>query len=427
MGTWWPPAPARRLLSGLLLPQRVSSCRRGLLVTARVAAVARGQTKGDTDEGCGVPGPFELAVEDVDDPRIEAARRRGHPHHDREHLRFGPAPLRGAGAAGGGDGARAREHGHRQGGRARREPGQGRRPGVGAVQPGLRHLPQLRRRGGRRPACAPTRPGSPAPGTGTRRWARTGAGRPSTCACRGPTSTCSSCRRGPSTSADFTMLSDIFPTGYHGTELAGVEPGRTVAIFGAGPVGLMAALSANLRGAAQTFVVDFQPDRLALAEKMGATPVNLAEVDADRGDHGRHRRVRRRLRRRGSRLPGPRPGRAGAPRTGPRRRWSRWSGPPARSAWSACTSRPTRAPPPRTPSKAATASTTAPPSPRASPSGRASARSCATTAGCATSSSAARPRPRRSSRTSCPWTRRSGAYDQFDKRAEGWTKVILHP
>ena len=79
---------------------------------------------------------------------------------------------------------------------------------------------------------------------------------------------------------DFTMLSDIFPTGYHGTELAGVEPGRTVAIFGAGPVGLMAALSANLRGAAQTFVVDFQPDRLALAEKMGATAINLAETDA---------------------------------------------------------------------------------------------------------------------------------------------------
>ncbi len=79
---------------------------------------------------------------------------------------------------------------------------------------------------------------------------------------------------------DFTLLSDIFPTGYHGTELAGVAPGRTVAIFGAGPVGLMAALSANIRGAAQTFVVDFHPDRLALAEKMGATSVNLAETDA---------------------------------------------------------------------------------------------------------------------------------------------------
>jgi glutathione-independent formaldehyde dehydrogenase len=79
---------------------------------------------------------------------------------------------------------------------------------------------------------------------------------------------------------DFTLLSDIFPTGYHGTELAGVAPGRTVAIFGAGPVGLMAAHSAGIRGAAQTFVVDFQPDRLALAATMGATPVNLAETDA---------------------------------------------------------------------------------------------------------------------------------------------------
>jgi hypothetical protein len=58
---------------------------------------------------------------------------------------------------------------------------------------------------------------------------------------------------------DFTLLPDVFPTGYHGTELAGVEPGRTVAVFGAGPVGLMAAHSANIRGAAQTFVVDFSP------------------------------------------------------------------------------------------------------------------------------------------------------------------------
>jgi glutathione-independent formaldehyde dehydrogenase len=80
--------------------------------------------------------------------------------------------------------------------------------------------------------------------------------------------------------ADFTMLSDIFPTGYHGTELAQVTPGKTVAIFGAGPVGLMAALSANIRGASQTFVVDFEPDRLALAEQLGATAVNLADVDA---------------------------------------------------------------------------------------------------------------------------------------------------
>ena len=53
-----------------------------------------------------------------------------------------------------------------------------------------------------------------------------------------------------------------------------------MAVFGAGPVGLMSALSANIRGAAQTFVVDFQPDRLALAATRGATTVNLAETDA---------------------------------------------------------------------------------------------------------------------------------------------------
>ena len=79
--------------------------------------------------------------------------------------------------------------------------------------------------------------------------------------------------------ADFTMLSDIFPTGYHGTELAQVGPGRSVAIFGAGPVGLMAAHSAFLRGAAQVFVVDKEPDRLGLATQLGATAVNLGEVD----------------------------------------------------------------------------------------------------------------------------------------------------
>ncbi len=46
------------------------------------------------------------------------------------------------------------------------------------------------------------------------------------------------------------MLSDIFPTGYHGAVLAGVVPGDTVAVFGAGPVGLLAAHSSYLRGAA---------------------------------------------------------------------------------------------------------------------------------------------------------------------------------
>jgi len=78
---------------------------------------------------------------------------------------------------------------------------------------------------------------------------------------------------------DFATLSDIFPTGYHGAELAGVRPGDTVAVFGAGPVGLLAAHSSYLRGAARVFVADFQPDRLTLAERFGATPVSIAAGD----------------------------------------------------------------------------------------------------------------------------------------------------
>lgn len=73
---------------------------------------------------------------------------------------------------------------------------------------------------------------------------------------------------------DYVMLSDIFPTGYHATELAGVKPGDSVVIFGAGPVGLMAAHSAMIKGAGKVIVVDMHKDRLALAEKIGAIPVN---------------------------------------------------------------------------------------------------------------------------------------------------------
>jgi glutathione-independent formaldehyde dehydrogenase len=78
---------------------------------------------------------------------------------------------------------------------------------------------------------------------------------------------------------DFTMLSDIFPTGYHGTEMAGVGPGDTVAVYGGGPVGLMAAHSSFLRGAAQVFVVEKEPDRLRLAEEIGATAVDFSRGD----------------------------------------------------------------------------------------------------------------------------------------------------
>lgn len=78
---------------------------------------------------------------------------------------------------------------------------------------------------------------------------------------------------------DYVMLSDIFPTGYHATELAGVKPGDTVVIYGAGPVGLMAASSSFIKGASQVFVVDTHKDRLKLAEKLGAVAIDDTEYD----------------------------------------------------------------------------------------------------------------------------------------------------
>jgi glutathione-independent formaldehyde dehydrogenase len=81
--------------------------------------------------------------------------------------------------------------------------------------------------------------------------------------------------------SDYALLADIFPTGYHGCELAGVSPGETVAVYGAGPVGLMAAYSALLRGASRVFVVDRVPERLAKAREIGAIA-----VDFSRGDPG---------------------------------------------------------------------------------------------------------------------------------------------
>ena len=54
---------------------------------------------------------------------------------------------------------------------------------------------------------------------------------------------------------DFLILADVLPTGYHAAKLANVQPGGTVAIWGAGPVGLMAAISAQVLGAAEVYVV----------------------------------------------------------------------------------------------------------------------------------------------------------------------------
>jgi len=76
---------------------------------------------------------------------------------------------------------------------------------------------------------------------------------------------------------DFLMLADIFPTGYHACELANVQPGKSVVIFGAGPVGLLATHSAFIRGASQVFVVDPSKERLKLAEKLGAQSIHFSK------------------------------------------------------------------------------------------------------------------------------------------------------
>ncbi|KAI9726131.1 MAG: hypothetical protein M1834_009407 [Cirrosporium novae-zelandiae] len=77
----------------------------------------------------------------------------------------------------------------------------------------------------------------------------------------------------------FALLADIFPTGWHGLTLAGFQPGETVAVFGAGPVGLMAAYSAVLRGASRIFVVDRVPERLAKAKQIGCDAIDFSKGD----------------------------------------------------------------------------------------------------------------------------------------------------
>jgi glutathione-independent formaldehyde dehydrogenase len=76
---------------------------------------------------------------------------------------------------------------------------------------------------------------------------------------------------------DLTMLSDIFPTGFHGAVSAGVKPGSTVYVAGAGPVGLAAAAGAQLLGAAVVIVGDMQPERLEQAESFGCETVDVSK------------------------------------------------------------------------------------------------------------------------------------------------------
>ena len=78
---------------------------------------------------------------------------------------------------------------------------------------------------------------------------------------------------------DLTMLSDIFPTGFHGAYTAGVGPGSTVYIAGGGPVGLAAAHSAQLLGAAVVIVGDMIPERLEQARSFGCETIDISKGD----------------------------------------------------------------------------------------------------------------------------------------------------
>ncbi len=88
------------------------------------------------------------------------------------------------------------------------------------------------------------------------------------------------------------FVGDILATGYFGALRAEIEAGDTVAVVGAGPVGLMAVMSANLFGPSRVFAIDMVDARLEMAQTLGATPINAKEVNpveaiaAATGDHG---------------------------------------------------------------------------------------------------------------------------------------------
>ncbi|VUC26793.1 unnamed protein product [Clonostachys rosea] len=78
---------------------------------------------------------------------------------------------------------------------------------------------------------------------------------------------------------DYLLIGDIFATAWSALTWSNFEPGDTVAVFGAGPVGLLAAYSAFLRGASRVYSVDHVAQRLELAASIGAIPINFVEGD----------------------------------------------------------------------------------------------------------------------------------------------------
>lgn len=74
-------------------------------------------------------------------------------------------------------------------------------------------------------------------------------------------------------------MSDIFPTAWFGADMARIKDGDTVAVFGCGPVGLFAIISAKLMGAGRVFAIDGLEDRLARAQALGAECINFEKED----------------------------------------------------------------------------------------------------------------------------------------------------
>jgi S-(hydroxymethyl)glutathione dehydrogenase/alcohol dehydrogenase len=75
------------------------------------------------------------------------------------------------------------------------------------------------------------------------------------------------------------FLSDIFPTGYFGVDMANIQPGDDVAIFGAGPVGYFATMTSFLHGAARVFSIDHCLTRLNKTKELGAEIINFDNED----------------------------------------------------------------------------------------------------------------------------------------------------
>lgn len=75
------------------------------------------------------------------------------------------------------------------------------------------------------------------------------------------------------------LISDIFPTGWFGAELADIKPGRSVAVFGCGPVGQFTIISAKLQDAGRIFAIDCIPSRLEMARRNGAETIDFSQED----------------------------------------------------------------------------------------------------------------------------------------------------